>query len=1054
VNLEPIDSELLDHLIVEFGSHGRRAVDFLQTAEELLGAEHDQVSPRLPETIMYCLREAMKAIPASQDVGASGLWRSASLAITEARQRFLLARDVAGEDEEGALRELLARIDDLELVQRQEGIHQLRLIAAIVDRTGAPPVEAGTAPIRAYQALLVELDEAVHNTATLEDAHRCWNQCSALLRQLFLPPEVRHRELDVLASDDRPGTEDVDRLLSLVSGPNHVRYFLSRITSPEWLDALMETGILDPPAKNAPWPVFAAINRLAQNHSASVCDWLHRMYNRHAGDIMRLSFIVRAAASVGDDGAPLVLRGLRDHGSDPAIAPLGVLAAQTLDPKSQIIEEFADILLNSSPWESAGYVEPIIKRLVGGITDGNCARRLQLMCMKLRRLDRGESSWRWFVYERAGSLADWGDEGPDDRFSVLLGALVRAIGSSWAWMSTEELFAIVDSLPEDLRGRVRAWVLAAAPDVELSQVIEEVAKAIGQRDPTGDDLTLIDRVIASADPAEYAERWTAALGHVPSAVEVAQRLATRSLPAEWLRAYRWASLLPEPAVEAWARPASVIAAVIDLPAREALEQRRPLFGGFVQPSSPITAEELASLPPIDAARSISRWRRDPSDWKLSPRELARTLEEIVKANIDAWLEAPLGIVTELRDPTYVHHYLEAVADALGSASHPPVVEILEVIEVIRAHPWPVAQERDDFEYDNDWRGVEQAAVEVLRALASNDLGFAGRDESVWRILEEEVRDGAKQSGYLDADVDPFQSAMNRRSGRALHAVLSYMGYEFRSTGAVPSEVFELLSDVLRLEGSDGAEHRAILATRLGFLRHVAAQWVDAVADLFFGSAAPDGLSQVTADITIKWSRPNRWFLEHYRSLVLDAINREVDHALDHFLVAMLWRVPSYSVSENISFLRRFPSHISRAGEMLGRLLQDDQVSDDHIALAVSFWEAAIDTRDPQALTGFGWMAEVNKLNDETWTDLTMRTLAITHGRVDWSQKVAERTVSCPASTTTLAIMNSLVRGSTDEWDRHLIVERASALLQSATALGHTAEYKRLHTTTLERGAAS
>ena len=140
--------------------------------------------------------------------------------------------------------------------------------------------------------------------------------------------------------------------------------------------------------------------------------------------------------------------------------------------------------------------------------------------------------------------------------------------------------------------------------------------------------------------------------------------------------------------------------------------------------------------------------------------------------------------------------------------------------------------------------------------------------------------------------------------------------------------------------------------------------------------------------------------------------------------------------------------------MLGRLLQDDQVSDDHIALAVSFWEAAIDTRDPQALTGFGWMAEVNKLNDETWTDLTMRTLAITHGRVDWSQKVAERTVSCPASTTTLAIMNSLVRGSTDEWDRHLIVERASALLQSATALGHTAEYKRLHTTTLERGAAS
>ena len=56
---------------VEFRDHGRRAVDFLVTAQSLLGIEFDEVlAPRLAESVAYCLREAMKTIPSSQDVGA------------------------------------------------------------------------------------------------------------------------------------------------------------------------------------------------------------------------------------------------------------------------------------------------------------------------------------------------------------------------------------------------------------------------------------------------------------------------------------------------------------------------------------------------------------------------------------------------------------------------------------------------------------------------------------------------------------------------------------------------------------------------------------------------------------------------------------------------------------------------------------------------------------------------------------------------------------------------------------------------------------------------
>ncbi len=154
VTVTSIDPRLLDHLVIEFGDHGKRAVEFLRTAHRLLELDSASTPPRLPETVAYCLREAMKTIPASQELGGGGLWRTASRAVSDARRRYELVRGVPGEDEQGALDDLLGAIDDLDLVHSQEGIHERRLIAIMLNRTGALPVASGTAPVQGYQDLL------------------------------------------------------------------------------------------------------------------------------------------------------------------------------------------------------------------------------------------------------------------------------------------------------------------------------------------------------------------------------------------------------------------------------------------------------------------------------------------------------------------------------------------------------------------------------------------------------------------------------------------------------------------------------------------------------------------------------------------------------------------------------------------------------------------------------------------------------------------------------------------------------------------------------------
>jgi len=1049
VSLIHPEPELLEHLVVEFGDHGRRTVEFIATAEQLLRRPTDADLVRLPETITYCLREAMKTIPASQDVEGAGLWKTASRAVTEARRGYELARGIPGEDEQGALDELLAAIDDLELVHAREGVHERRLIAIIVNRTGALPLAAGTAPVRAYHDLLVELDEALHGGTTLDGARTLWNRCIGILRQLFLPPDIRHAELEALATIERPASEHVSRLLPLIAAPNHLRHFLSRLTAPGWLDALSDTGMLDPPAENGPWPVFAAVDKLAGDHAHAVIESLTRMYDRHGGDSTRSWFIARAAVDVGVEGAPLVARAVRDHASVAAINSLGIWAAEEIDPSSDLIESLADLLLNATSWRS-GHVEPLIERLVHGVDEENAGRRLQLLCWKLSAVDEEEGARGWFRYERSGSIADWTHNGQDDPFTLLLRAFVDAAGRAAAWLSVDDMLRVVDSLPDDLRGRIRAWVLSAASDVDVNRIIEELARAIAERHPTGDDLPLLDRVAVEADLAQYSDPWMRQLGAAPTVAEVAEALAAHELPEEWLRAYHWAGVIPKQAVGAWAHPASVISAAFGPQDRETLEKRHRVEAGWGR--SPMTVDDLSVMTPLEASRTISRWRPDPSEWLVGARELARTLEDVVKAKPAPWLETPVAVVTELRHPTYIHHYLLAIAEAVKGVET-SLDEVLDIIRLVRAHPWEAEPlGRNDFDFDPDWSGAERASVDVLKALADADVGFNGRDEEVWDRLEAEVRDRTAPSEILSGARDPLDSAINRRCTRALEAALSFMAYQSRAGQGVSPKALELLEDCLRIDGPDGAEHRAILATRLGFLRYIAPEWVDQVTELLLGSAAPEGLAQLTADLAIKWSRPNRWLLEHYRPLVRDAVGRDVDHALDHLLIAMLWGVPGYDVEDNVTFLRRPPSLLSKSGEALGRLLRHGEADDSHIACALVFWNAAIATKEQEGLEGFGWLAEVDKLDNDTWAERTLSTLAVTGGRIDWSHKVGERVAALPASATTLAVMNHLVRGASDEWDRRRNIERAVALLHAGSALASTPEYERLRTTLLERNA--
>lgn len=1050
------DDLLAQHLVHEFADFGQSAVEFVATARDLLASGDPQRQPRLGEAVSYCVREALKRILDSVERPGGGRWQGASRRVTAAKQQFDRVRGLPGGDEEGALDELLRRIDELEDLHNETGIHERRIIAVLVSRTGGVPLEARYELVVEYQALIEELNTAVHADSDLDSARARFDRALRVLKQLFLPPDVRLAELDELAAIADPTPEHAARVLDAVYAPNHLVYFFQRVVSARWLELLTESGVVTPPSGQSPWPVYRLIETLAATAGGELAQWLTTAYELWGDDPARALYLVRAAADVGSAGYDLLARAVSDHPQDGTICHTVEWALRDVPSSEPIIERAADHLLNptSGLYRIAGvdHDAGILAKVVGGLTVDNAERRLELLAYKIRAIPLDESERRLAVIERAGSISDISDPYRHNAFTILLAGLIDAIKRCFGLgVDYQVVLSAVERCGPDVTPRLRAFALATAPDVDIVVAVEEVSTAIGQRSPTGDDLLLVNRIVSEAGAEQYRERWEEAFREAPEPAAIASALKDHSIDEGWLRARDWAAILPAECSTAWKTAIGLLSAAFGPVTRQHYEHRVRTSVRMGQ--SPMTVDQIAGRAPEEAASAVSDWRPDPEEWLVSARELARTLEEAVKREARRWIQSPIAIVAALREPIYISHYFRAIAQCaedLGAAAS----DLVEAVGFCRSHPWePIVLGRDDWDYDPDWQTTDAEGIRVLQKLADSDVGFASRMEQAWAMVLEAARDRTDESSILSPRDDALQTAINRPCTKALEAVISLMAYEFRASGTVRPEALKVLDEVLLLPDWDGAEHRAIIAPRLSFLLHVAREWVEERAELLFGTEAPGELGQATVDLVVKWGRPHRWVFENARAPIIDAVGRRVENAMSALLIGMLWEVEGYEPAALTARLAQLDrTLISDAGDALGRLLRAEDADVEHMKVGVAFWEAVLARSDLNDLAGFGWWSEVTSLDSVEWERLTLETTKRTGGRLDWSHAVAGRAAQPPISVEGLDILNQLVRGQVDEWDRLQVIETAIKALQAAgESLSATEEYIRLRTTLIERG---
>ena len=1058
-----METPILDRLARDFGNHGARAAQFLKTAEMLIGSPPS--APRIGELIAYCIREALIEVPraagSAEAESTDRPWRLLSREVVDAATRYKQARGLTGMDEQQALEDLLESISELDDLHSRDNVHAEGLRDIIKYRTGLSPLTRNVNAFTDYQRLIDDIQKMVHTSAnaeliTVDYVDPYFQRTIDVLSSLF-SVDSRMEHIQHLAALEQPSSTDVVALRTHLITPHDQSFFASCVNSPAWLDLMTDHGLLDPPDNEGEqWLAAMMINRLRDHYGRYIADWLGKAWTRWSSTEQGVISLADAAFQAGKYGRETLVLCLNHKPSIPQICNLAFLELRHVESSSPHVATFADLLLNPAAALDQHFERDVLNALVEGINSDNCINRICILKHKLRT--RMESELPFYISDSASITSVSDDISYDYKSSwKFLSALVQALRKAITLGSAPvDLLDEIKGLPEEVGNRIQAWLRTNAKDTECQESIEFIAQAIQTRRPTTDDVLLVDSINDRCGLGSTVSLWQEALGSPPDPVSLGTITRQDRVPDDLIRRWYWSVVLPTEVAGSWRETQAILGAAQNRVERDDWLRPPPRPTSRSGPNSPFDTADLESMAPEEAANLIADWRPNEADsWEMrSARGIGRQLEKTVGENPRKWANSPVEMVARLKHPTYIAHFFRGLVVGIEELRDTASL-IIEAIVFVRTHPWPVEPlGHDYFDADTDWSETDRAGIDLINALARQHLPLdAIATKQAWAIVIEVARDRETRSS-LSREDDPLTSAINRPCTRAVDAILSLIEYEYKRSGVVPQDALALLTECLGLEGRDGEEHRAILATRIPFLQAVCPQWFEGNLDLLLGSKAPPGLAQVTIDLWLEWGRASEWMLRYFHCLILDAVRRKSERAMQGFLLGVFWNIPGYDPASCVRDLANLgPEYILACGEAAARMIRPEDTNPEHVRRGIALWEQALRmTTGKEALRGFGWWVEVPTIESEEWERLTLETCKKAEGNLDWASAVAERASSRPTSVQALQILTLLVRGSSGDPSGYFVIDHAKKALEESSEDSSLADERdQLRSALLERG---
>ena len=1060
--------ELFNRMIEEDHKRGTYAVEMLITAEQLL--EQIKLAPRQTNAAAYCIRQALQVFFADEEDIAAKRSKTSEQVVKYARQleidastqenkRLLRNRRIPQDERSQVvlpynnLQRLFNSVNKLDKIRQEASIHKQIISSNIQSKTGLnPQVWNFTLPDK-YDKLISDLNRLAHKPQAQNDVNavRQFYDLAIFLFTMILFPDRRIMKIAELAALDDPKKTDAD-LLQTILGPHDFDFFVKEIRSDTWF-RLIDQDMLKPSA-HFPWLVRSIAHYLKNEHTDAFLSFLHQNWSEWMNDSETIDVLGFTAFSLGERGLPFLAKLLIKQPQSGLIRDLARRTCLQADATTSEFYEVSEILLNRDR-EPAQMTDEISTKLVAGMAASSSLKRCRLLSYKLQKLlNEGAVCY----IPRRNSLTDMKCNKSSVAIVLLChlrDALVRAQSMN---KPLSDLVEVIAKLPYDVRTRFEAWLYSNSDAADCLIFVDYVMAACHNRDPTGDDINLLNRL--KRDCKAEIKRITATLGKPPSS-KIQEGLKQNSIGIEEKRRSLWAIEIGGADLPKWVEFANNLERHI--PSRSStrkghVESEDPTYVS-VDPQGPFSKESFDCTNPHVMAGQIGElipFVENKPD-SLSSYAICSALKDAIVRDPDKWAANPTELIKLLRYPTYVACYFRGLSNVdrpLDSYSN----QLILAIQLARTHNLSdTSPDSISFTYNFIWQEVDNVGIDLMGNIARNSQLSEESLSVAWEHVLKIVRElptRTSDKANPETEEDYMTSAINRPRTNAIQVLLYLIHNAMHWKHGVPRKVLGVLTEVLQLAGRDGAEHRAILASHIGLLRSSVPDWLKENEPLFFGDEAPQNLAQLSLDIHIEWENPDRGVLEKHRSGVLDAAQKNINNAIDCLMIGMYWRIDGYDPKALIESLRRMGSkYVSRAGECAAHLLKDEKDSK-YIPLGIDLWKNALAlTPTPEALTGYGMWANVPALDQDQWEELTLETCILTKGKLDWAGDVAKRIdVTGTITNTGLTILKSITESVQTPLDKALVAEHTLNALRRSKGNEQTQKsWNRLREAMINKG---
>lgn len=1046
--------QLFTEMKLYHDDRGTYAVEMLMTA--LLLLEHPERYPRPAEAAAACIRQAV--------VEVFGDTKDHRESMKYVVKRIVTIKEsilATGAKDTKALQNLSTEVDGLRDRVCRPTL-EARIKEIFRNSSGIDPIDGPHSLVREYRDIVKKSNDLLHHISKTRidpsEVHTHYEGVIDMLTMIFLPTERLDR-IERLATLPTPQKSDLNELRRIVKNVYGFDHFARMMISPTWFD-MMEPGMLQ--SDTTPWPLCSLVWYLKDDHVDAFIHMLKKNFDRWVSNHIGLGELGMVCLKLGDRGLPYMTKTLRrsnrvrlkrdqeigknvdsrspNHTKEiehigSSIRLLDSCARRAFlgikQPNHDFVELAEHLLSPTSTVDYHYQTNDIPAKLVDGMNRESATRIVGILALKLQHEYR---SWNLIPSLDSITKSDhsYGVEG-------LAANLCRALAKAGELgVPTSQL---VTMLPDVVRHRFEAWLYGRVDDVPTSTMVGFMVDGCNTRPPSDEDRLLLDRLKRDGHLPDLAKLVVKLLGKAPDVTKMMGRLFQQDIQRDDFRRLLWAHTL-RPFVELpdeWKRCLDV------MDTRLAVDAQTPQARGTNDGDDPLEVD------PLEAVRDLQTSQYAGGFPGLADEHSpASHLENMVRNDVSKWAEDPVGVIRELRHPTYAIGYFRGLAGVVDDIA-PYVDGVISAVKFAHTRQWDGGiSASSTFPHADELVSVEAAGVGLIEKIIKSGISI-GEDAmaDVWLVVSDGVVLPATTTPP-DYSLKYLHTVPDQPHVKATHTLLEVIRYAKRHNITVPDAILTRLTKTLYLTGRYGVDYHACLGARQAFLRCVEYDWFLQNQQYLFGSATSDELGEVALDACLVWGSPDQFILEEYADGVLAAVKRNIPHATYYLLNSLLCGFNGYDpehIAKKLTNVK--PEDVSRMWWEMSKLLPEGSGAD-RVQRGIAFWNNMLKYK-PEALVGCGWWADVPGIHQERWEELMLRTCGMVKN-LEWSQRVAERISKSPTITDTgWQILARLLHIGLRR-EREKVTEHAMGALRKTTGMEYPPKSRsHLRNTLTERG---